>query len=261
VSAYYNEIDAYPAQWLRNLSDAGHIAAGRVDERSIRDVVADDVAGFRRAHFFAGIGVWDYALRLAGWGDQEVWTGSCPCQPFSSIGKRRGTADGRHLWPEWLRLIRACRPGVVMGEQVAGVGGVAWLDAVSTDLEREGYAVWAADLCAAGVGAPQLRQRLFFVAHAARQRCEGLDALLRKAPVGRDATALSETAWGSEARDPWGGAEWIGCRDGRKRPAQPGAFPLVDGATSRVGELRAYGGAIVPQVAATFIRAFMEATR
>ena len=34
MSAYYNEIDPYAAQWLRNLISAGHIADGVVDERS-----------------------------------------------------------------------------------------------------------------------------------------------------------------------------------------------------------------------------------
>jgi len=165
VSAYYNEIDPYAAQWLRNLIAAGHIAPGDVDERSIADVKADDLKGYAQCHFFAGIGVWSYALRLAGWpDDRPVWTGSCPCQPFSAAGKRGGFDDERHLWPAWFRLIRECRPPVVFGEQVASRDGLAWLDAVYADLEGAGYAVGAVDLCAAGVGAPHIRQRLFFVA-------------------------------------------------------------------------------------------------
>jgi DNA (cytosine-5)-methyltransferase 1 len=63
--------------------------------------------GFTQCHFFAGIGVWSYALRLAGWpDDRPVWTGSCPCQPFSAAGKGAGFADERHLWPAWHHLIR-----------------------------------------------------------------------------------------------------------------------------------------------------------
>ena len=65
MSTYYNEIDPYAAQWLRNLMKAGVISDGFVDERSIQDVAPQDLAGFTRAHFFAGIGVWDYALGLA----------------------------------------------------------------------------------------------------------------------------------------------------------------------------------------------------
>ena len=165
--AYYNEIDPYAAQWLRNLIAAGHIADGVVDERSIEDVCPSDLAGFTQCHFFAGIGVWSLALRRAGWpDDRPVWTGSCPCQPFSSAGKGAGFADERHLWPAWHHLIKERRPAVVFGEQVASADGLEWLDLVSADMEAAGYAFGAADLCAAGVGAPHIRQRLWFVAHA-----------------------------------------------------------------------------------------------
>jgi DNA (cytosine-5)-methyltransferase 1 len=167
--AYYNEVDAYAAQWLRNLIAAGLITAGDVDTRSILDVRPSDVAGYTRCHWFAGIGVWDYALGLAGWpADRPVWTGSCPCQPFSAAGGRAGFADERHLWPSWHHLIRECGPGEVFGEQVASKDGLAWLDLVQADLEGSGYAFWAADLCAAGVGAPHIRQRSWFVADASR---------------------------------------------------------------------------------------------
>ena len=136
MSALYNEIEPYAAQWIRNLAAAGHVAGGTVDERSIRDIQPDDVRGFTQAHFFAGIAVWSHALRLAGWPDDvPVWTGSCPCQPFSAAGRRGGFSDDRHLWPEWFRLIRECRPPVVFGEQVASPDGLAWLDAVRADLE------------------------------------------------------------------------------------------------------------------------------
>src|SRR5262249_32123158 len=117
------------------------------------------------SHFFAGIGGWPCALRLAGWPDERpVWTGSCPCQPFSAAGERAGADDPRHLWPVWRALIPASQPATIFGEQVASHLGRDWLAAVRTDLEAMGYAVGAADLCAAGVGAPHIRQRLFWVA-------------------------------------------------------------------------------------------------
>jgi DNA (cytosine-5)-methyltransferase 1 len=171
LKAYYNEIDSYAAQWLRNLISAGHIIPGDVDERSIEDVKPNDLHGYTQCHFFAGIGVWSYALRRAGWSDDRpVWTGSCPCQPFSTAGKRKGTADERHLWPAWFYLIEQCRPSVVFGEQVASKDSYAWLDIVQTDMEAAGYAFGAIVLPAAGFGAPHGRHRIFFVADSASNR-------------------------------------------------------------------------------------------
>lgn len=156
--AYYNEIDPNAAQWLRNLIAAGHIAPGEVDERSIEDVAPDDLRGFTQCHFFAGIGVWSYALRLAGRPDNKpVWTGSCPCQPFSSAGKSAGFDDERHLWPALFHLISERRPKLVFGEQVAGVN--AWFDLVQTDVEAVDYAFGLVPFPAAGVGAPHIRDR------------------------------------------------------------------------------------------------------
>lgn len=179
---YYNEFDRQAAEWLRYLMKAGLIPVGDVDERDIRDVRADDLRHYEQCHFFAGIGGWPYALRLAGW-DGPVWTGSCPCQPFSVAGKGCGEDDERHLWPAFRRLISECRPSVVFGEQVAGKDGLLWLAGVRADLEADGYAVGAADLCAAGVGSPHIRQRLYWVAYSEvpgnqkfRQSHSGTDA-------------------------------------------------------------------------------------
>jgi len=163
MPAYYNEIDPFAAQWLRNLIAQALIAPGEVDERSIREVDSSDLEGFSQCHFFAGIGVWSHALRCAGVSDDDpVWTGSPPCQPFSGAGSRKGTNDDRHLWPDFFRLIAERRPPLVFGEQVASKDGLAWFDLVQADLEGAGYAAAAVDLCAAGFGAPHIRQRLFF---------------------------------------------------------------------------------------------------
>lgn len=383
---YFNEHDRFAAEWLRNLyPDA------TVDERDIRDVTADDVVRFRRVHFFGGIGGWQYALDLAGWGDEEIWTGSCPCQPFSSAGKRKGVEDERHLWPEFRRLIEECRPATVIGEQVASKDGREWLAGVRADLEALGYAVGAADLCAPGTAAPHLRQRLFWVGHSdgsqcgngrrvrrkqrskvlatrsevggmadsdrqrlaaasgERQRSKERDAESRGSicgvgisssddvgrigggPLGAEAEGESERelygagcvvpgsasvagrlgnagSEGLQERDvrrlvcepatsgsPWEAFVLAGCSDDKTRriSSQRGDEPLAHGIPSRrsdprlglvvaglqrmghsakdarrmlrvaranrVGRLRGYGNAIVPQVAATFIRAFMEA--
>jgi DNA (cytosine-5)-methyltransferase 1 len=261
MAAYYNEIDPFAAQWLRNLIGAGHIADGVVDERSIKDVAPSDVAGFTQAHFFAGIGVWSHALRAAGWDDtRPVWTGSCPCQPFSAAGKQRGTADERHLWPEFRRLIRECRPPVVLGEQVASALGRNWLGAVRSDLEALGYAVAAADLGAASVGAPHIRQRLWWVADAADGQLSvaGRGSEERDGPGsdGQDDPGCSQRP--GPAHSFWQDADWLLCRDGKWRPVEPGTSPLAHGVANRVGRLRAYGNAIVAPLAAEFISAVME---
>ena len=161
----YNEIDPYAAQWLRNLINAGEIPPGDVNETLIENLNADDLIRYTQCHFFAGIGGWPLALRLAGWPDDEpVWTGSCPCQPFSVAGKGLGEDDPRHLWPAFRKLIAKCRPNVVFGEQVAGAAGLRWLSGVQADVEEDSYRLGLAELCAAGVGAPHIRQRLFWVA-------------------------------------------------------------------------------------------------
>ena len=266
MSAYYNEMDPHAAQWLRNLIKAGQIAAGDVDERSIVDVRPDDLRGYTQCHFFAGIGVWSHALRLAGWSDDRpVWTGSCPCQPFSSAGAGKGIDDPRHLWPVWVDLIRQCRPATVFGEQVEAAIKHGWLDLVQGDLENTGYAVGAVCLPAGAVGAPHQRQRLWFVAHTDMQRRSG--ECVQQEP---QRTHL-ETDRPGQAGDFWADADWLYCRDEKWRPTEPGTFPLVDGTAfrmgsgcadwegkSRAGMLKAYGNAIVPQVAAAVIGAFME---
>lgn len=167
MSTYYNENDPFAAEWLRELIKAGHIAPGDVDDRSIVDVTPVDLKPYDQCHFFAGIGVWSYALRQARWPDNKpVWTGSCPCQPFSAAGKRAGAGDDRDLWWAFFWLIQQCRPETVFGEQVSSKDGLTWWDTVQTDLERAGYAAATFDLCAAGVGAPHIRQRLYWVANS-----------------------------------------------------------------------------------------------
>lgn len=149
--ALYIEIDEYCRAWLRNLIAADLICPGDV-VGDILDVRPRDLDRYNQVHAFAGIGIWSGSLRDAGIRDTDyVWTGSCPCQPFSAAGQRGGFADERHLWPAFFHLIKECRPPTVYGEQVASPDGLQWLDLVSSDLEGTDYAIGAADLCAAGV--------------------------------------------------------------------------------------------------------------
>ena len=260
MTAYYNEIDPYAAQWLRNLIDAGHIAPGVVDTRSIEDVVPNELAGFTQCHFFAGIGVWSYALRRAGWpDDRPVWTGSCPCQPFSSAGQGGGFADERHLWPALFHLIEQCRPPVVFGEQVASRDANAWIDLVQDDLEGLGYGVGAVPFPSAGVGAPHIRDRLYWMAHAndsGLQRLRGLERVngsqgreATQRPIAESTLASPYRAWKTER-----GA------DGVLRSVPPDFSQAPDATSARVGRLRAYGNAINAVQAQIFIEAAMSCT-
>ena len=406
MAAYYNEIDPYAAQWLRNLIDAGHIAPGIVDERSIEDVHPNDLRGFTQCHFFAGVGVWSLALRRAGWSDDRpVWTGSCPCQPFSAAGAGAGFEDARHLWPTFAWLIKQCKPAIIFGEQVASKAVEPWVDLVHADLEALGYAFGAIPFPSAGVGAPHIRDRLYWMADSKSGRYEwprklnqstgrdgpshlratgGMDNADDTRPQGhaghggsaerkgsdrpaaetgvfsglehtrldndasqvetagdrkskadrstditggsgipsrgladlhsdgcdqgrqcqpstgndgakRDSAAsgmadtdgnrsnrAQRTSAESSSDRPnrwvsiggsgdslpgrtagptnglWADADWLFCRDGKWRAAEPGTFPLAHGATSRVGRLRAYGNAINAEAATQFIAAFLE---
>lgn len=300
MPAYYNEFDKSAAAWLRELIKAGLIAYGDVDERSIEDVLPSDLRGYTQCHFFAGIGVWSHALRQSGWDDDRpVWTGSCPCQPFSAAGKGIAFADERHLWPAFHHLIKECRPPVVFGEQVASKDADAWIDLVQTDLEAVGYALGAVPFPSAGVGAPHIRDRLYWVADADNARLEGrggmqersaeciawprgVDCRLGNADsdgAGRERAGIHQQeagegrrGCGDDAGAPgatdrpgptngfWRDADWLGCRDGKFRPVEPGTFPLVAGASARVVRLRGYGNAINAEAAKAFITSFIEAT-
>ena len=315
---YYNDNDQKACAWLRELIVHGHLPPGTVDERSILEIKPDDLAGFDQCHFFAGIGGWPLALRWAGLESVAgIWTGSCPCQPLSCAGQRKGHADERHLWPAFHDLIAECRPATVFGEQVASADGREWLAGVRLDLEDLGYACGGADLCAAGVGAPHRRQRLFWVAdagHADLRRGAGCgeaegwrpqrevagcrtahcmaDAECREEHKEQPRPAANEGRWpadvsggrgasgglgdatgrgygecgdaaqpgrcGHADRPGWARCDILPCRDGKARRVEAGTFPLAHGIPGRMGLLRGYGNAIVPQVAEVFVRAWVE---
>jgi DNA (cytosine-5)-methyltransferase 1 len=244
VTAFYSEFDPKAAAWLRELIREGLIADGVVDERSITDLHGGDLEGFTQCHFFAGVGGWSLALRLAGWPDTEpVWTGSAPCQPFSLAGHKKGTADHRDLWPVLFGLVRERRPSHVFGEQVDGAVRWGWLDRLCDDMEAEDYAVGAHVLPALSVGTFHIRQRLWWVASA---NAVGVR------PQGQRPTP--EESWTKE--------QFEGLVQAEVRASVPTGTSggLAHGIPARMVRLRGYGNAIVPQVAAEFIAAYCEVT-
>lgn len=298
MAAYYNEHDRFAAAWLRELIKDGLIADGEVDERSIEDVLPNEIAGFTQCHFFAGIGGWSLALRLAGWKDErKVWTGSCPCQPFSTAGKGTGFSDERHLWPAFHHLISQCNPPVVFGEQVASAITHGWFDDVSQGLEAQGYAVGAAVLpaCAAGRGHP--RDRLWFVgdtqhhgwstaaqqsgdgatiqhdksgAHSASKSPGASDICFMANPVcigqqgsGEVGESFNSASSGDGEADKFvdagTGMWWIKCPDGFARNIEPGIPILAYGVPKDLAKIAScgFGNAIVPEVGSKFIEAYL----
>lgn len=228
MSTFYNDNDPFACEWLRNLIAAGHLPAGDVVCKDIRELRGEDVEGYERVSLFAGIGGWDYALELAGWPKgRSIWTASCPCPPFSAAGRkycpnchrsRLGFVgwdefgcpecdyrDPRHLWPSLRNLIRECRPDTIVGEQVASNNGRGWLARVQVDLQELGFAFGAQDSCAASVAAPHIRQRLFWVANAVR-----VNSRERRIAGGQ------EGARRQYGHDDDGRASWLGS------PSQPG---------------------------------------
>ena len=229
---YYNEFDPKIAAWLRQLIADGHIPAGEVDERSIEDVKPGDLRGFVQCHFFAGIGGWSHALDLAGWPrNQRVWTGSCPCQPFSAAGKGDGFADERHLWPAWQHLINQCRPPIIFGEQVASKAADMWIDLVHADMENMGYAFGCIPFPSAGVGAPHIRDRNYWVAYSER---EGLEGLGRSLKLNGEKGWEVKTGHGSEGGDIDRMADSE--HHGYNRPFRPEAIANCDESNERLSD-------------------------
>jgi len=348
----YNEIDPFCIEWLQNLIAAGEIPDGDIDDRSIAELRATDILGYRQFHTFCGIAGWPEALRLAEWPEEwEVWTGSCPCQPFSVSGRKRGTEDKRHLWPDFRNLIEDGRPAVVFGEQVASAMGREWLARVRADMERLGYVVGAADLCSPCEGGPHIRQLLYWGAvrmadtehnggtwrSPEQSRCstsetgtgasvesgrccdvgrlgnascddkrrseqreqidaegiaaggsgsisglgdvfsERLERYARDVDRGNESRRIASAENGSIATSgAWSDSVLIRDIEGNYRRIGSKSFPLAYGVprdmgrrkpelqcvlsgarSNRVGRLKAYGNAIVPQLAAAFVREFM----
>jgi len=260
---YYNEFNPFAADWIRRLIAAGAIPAGEVDTRPIQEVSPEEVRGFDQCHFFAGIGVWAYALQLARWPDDlRIWTGSCPCQPHSRAGKKRRHEDPRDLWPDWYRLIDVCRPAVVVGEQVSGADGYTWLDRVSPDVEATGYAIGTLDIPAASVGSPQERARLYFIAErvADTARFDGQGVVRVEVPLEgwEQPDRGTRPHRVSAAVGQWEAHDIVACRDGWGRPVESGTHPVAPRAPAHMDVMSGLGNSIVAPLAAEFLMSYLD---
>jgi len=289
--AYYNDVDPNACEWAKELIRKGLVLDGEVDCRSISEVQPNEIKGFIQCHFFCGILGWPLALDMGGWPrNRKIWTGSPPCQPFSIAGAKLGEKDKRHLWPDFFRLIRECRPPEVIGEQVSNAIKKHWLDGIFKDMETENYACGAVVLGAHSAGAPHVRQRIYWVATDTRrkERVSNISladlqqsGLQGRLPRGQDSERQDQYGYAGccSPSGPWGEYLVANCKDGKSRrigviPANVAnglsigmermredgmaALPVLsEKEEGRAMLIKGYGNAIVPPLAAEFVKAFL----
>ena len=230
-------------------------------------------------------------------GRADVICGGFPCQPFSQAGKRRGTEDDRHLWPEMLRVISEVRPTWVIGENVIGIVKME-LDSILSDLEGEGYQTRAFIIPACSIDAPHKRDRVWIIAHANSEGKSdgpinegprprqlelmadpnsGFSTVTQQAVQAGRATIISSSKdvadseservqrlWSSGEQKPhtYGGQKLSLCGSERPEPAyweaEPGMGRVVDGIPDRVDRIKGLGNAVVPMVVEVIGNAIME---
>lgn len=202
-------------------------------------------------------------------GKIDILSGGFPCQPFSVAGKRKGTDDNRYLWPEMLRAIQEIRPTWIVGENVAGIVTMVQpgkevevgcqnaifgadnrkrvllrqeyiIETICKDIEREGYRVQPIIIPACAVGAPHRRDRVWFIANTTR---EGLQRTMPHYTI-MPPKFFSDFPHQSPI-----------CRrnDGLSDKLDDITFPKW-----REESIKAYGNAIVPQVAYEIFKAIQE---
>jgi DNA (cytosine-5)-methyltransferase 1 len=208
----------------------------------------------------------------------DLICGGFPCQPFSLAGKRQGKRDDRHLWPEYLRLIKEVRPRWVIGENVFGIINMA-LDGVLSDLENAGYIAETLIIPAVSVDAPHRRDRVWIVAHCVNAGLEryagdgkGVDkpgwdkkkadgptsaSSLRKALAHAEKhakrTGLRKAQQEGQRRRRFGdGCQWL---------PEPSVGRVASRVPRRVDRLRGLGNAVVPQVVEQLGRMILEIDR
>jgi DNA (cytosine-5)-methyltransferase 1 len=214
----------------------------------------------------------------------DVVTGGFPCQPFSVAGKRKGTRDDRYLWKEMLRVIKACKPRWVIGENVRNLTSIQEgmvFEQVCADLENEGYEVQSFIIPASAVNAPHQRYRVWIVAHSDSNRNQS--DIREKISRGQDkeasntestcrgkggdtlSSASSDKKTGNKRDVTYSNSkrlkkQWIDKSIQEKKSwnrfkyegwweSEPNVGRVANGIPNRVDRLKGLGNAIVPQIA------------
>lgn len=212
----------------------------------------------------------------------DILTGGFPCQPYSQAGKRLGTEDDRHLWPEMLRVIREVQPTYIVGENVYGI--VNWnrglvFNEVQVDLENEGYEVQAVILPACSVGALHRRDRAWFIAYSQHNRVRRWE---QQSKSQQETNGITSNPNGNRLQKGGSGfrkeyelfinasidtprsitSQWSKATRGSGNVSKDDGIPKeLDGITIskwKRESIKAYGNAIVPQVAFEIFKAIQN---
>jgi len=215
-------------------------------------------------------------------GKVDILTAGYPCQPFSQAGKRKGTADDRHIWPWVLEIVKQTRPDVAVFENVVGHISMG-LDEVLLDLENEGYRAWPLVLGAVSKNAPHRRQRVWIVAYAnSESEPDGSQHEQRMVAHTQSKRIQGHGASGEQEPQAYAGQKLSVCgskgsgqTEGSAISGLGGTFnglstwvdgdwergvpKVIEGQKDRAKRLKALGNAIVPQVASEIFTAIFEA--
>jgi DNA (cytosine-5)-methyltransferase 1 len=206
-------------------------------------------------------------------GTIDVLSGGFPCQPFSSAGKRKGKEDDRFIWPEMLRVVREVKPSFIVGENVAGIIGMA-IEQVLTEMEAEGYHTETFIIPACAVNAPHRRDRVWIIAYHKSQGLQSgiVEGRTEKAVTwtSNDSSVFTNTnselcGHGHNAAVDTVRATKTKIEDGRQPisnseqwDAEPALDRVADGVPNRVDRIKGLGNAIVPQVAFEIFKAIEQ---
>ena len=237
-------------------------------DRQLLETITDTESGQPRVEE-AG----DRGKNIGGRGEERIdlLTGGFPCQPFSQAGRRGGTADNRHLWPEMLRVIQLTTPTWVIAENVRGLltieQGVVF-EQVCFDLEASGYEVQPLIIPAVSINAPHRRDRVWFIGYTKSERYPPNGKIWQGKSantIGTNVNATNTTSLNGEWSKPKGNRPERSERTNRNESWNQNWLEVAtrlcrvdDGLSGRVDRLKSLGNSIVPQVAVEIMKAIKQ---